>query len=83
LSAEDILGHLSAGTLNDYNAATQKSTGGGINTFSGYIQVAPTPVDAKTNPSIFGTRYDEQIFANVRINTIFWNERSVFSSPSR
>ncbi|ENW99391.1 hypothetical protein F900_02557 [Acinetobacter modestus] len=82
LSAEDILGHLSAGTLNDYNAATQKSTGGGINTFSGYIQVAPTPVDAKTNPSIFGTRYDEMIFANVRINTLWWNDRSVFSSPS-
>ncbi|MCM1960515.1 hypothetical protein NCZ17_14205 [Acinetobacter modestus] len=81
LSAEDILGHLSAGTLNDYNTTTQKSTGGGINTFSGYIQVAPTPVEAKTNPSIFGTRFDEQIFANVSIDLI--GDYSVYSSPTQ
>lgn len=81
LSAEDILGHLSAGTANDYDPATQKSTGGGINSFSGYIQVAPTPVEAKTNPSIFGTRFDEQIFANVSIQAI--GDYSVYSSPTQ
>ena len=44
LSAENILGHMSAGTVNDKDPATDKSTGGGINSFSGYLKVTTTPV---------------------------------------
>jgi hypothetical protein len=64
-SAEEILGHMTAGTINDESGGF--STGGGINSFSGYIKVAQTPVTASTVPSIFGTREDQAIAAKVRL----------------
>ena len=67
LSAEDILGHMSAGTLNDIDG-NGLSTGGGIKSFSGYIKVGQTPVTASTQPAIFGTREDQAIAGNVDID---------------
>jgi hypothetical protein len=66
LSAEDILGHMSAGTVNDVNSSGL-SSGGGINQFSGYIKVGVTPVTASTQQAIFGTTEDQAIGANVRV----------------
>lgn len=65
LSAEKILGHLSAGVANDIDNTTGKSKGGGINTFSGFLQVAPTPVKAFTQNAMFGTRTDQIIHAKI------------------
>lgn len=64
LSAEDILGHMSAGTINDKNGS-DVSTGGGIHSFSGYIRVGVTPVKSTTTPAIFGTTEDQAIAANI------------------
>lgn len=82
LSAEEILGYLTAGTRNDIDG-NGLSTGGGINTFSGFIKVGETPVNAFTDPAIFGTSDDQAIYANVRINTILWNERTAFSNINK
>ncbi|EXB49592.1 hypothetical protein J522_1177 [Acinetobacter baumannii 146457] len=67
LSAEEILGYLSAGTANDINGSGV-STGGGINTFSGFIKVGQTPVNAFTDPAMFGTTEDQLIHAGIDIN---------------
>lgn len=82
LSAEEILGYLTAGTRNDIDG-NGLSTGGGINTFSGFIKVGETPVNAFTDPAIFGTSDDQAIYANVRINTVLWNERTAFSNINK
>ena len=63
LSAEEILGHMAAGTVNDNVGGL--STGGGINSFSGYIGVAPTPVNSFTSPAMFGTTEDQIIYSDV------------------
>lgn len=64
LSAEEILGHMSAGTVNDEVGGF--STGGGINSFSGYIKVGQTPVLSTTKQSIFGVTKDQAIAGNMR-----------------
>lgn len=64
LSAEEILGHMSAGTVND--EVNGFSTGGGINSFSGYIKVGQTPVLSTTKQSIFGVTKDQAIAGNMR-----------------
>ncbi len=69
LSAEDILGHMSAGTVNDIDS-NGLSTGGGIKSFSGYIKVGTTPVTASTQQAIFGTTEDQAIAANVSIDLL-------------
>lgn len=74
LSAEEILGYMSAGTVNDIDS-NGLSTGGGINSFSGYIKVGKTPVTSTTVQSIFGTREDQAIAARVVINTLWDNDR--------
>lgn len=81
LSAEEILGHMSAGTANDNVGGL--STGGGINSFSGYMAVGVTPVTSRTDPAIFGVRPDHAIASNVRINTLFWNERTAQSNINK
>ncbi len=63
LSAEEILGHMSAGTVNDNVGGF--STGGGIKSFSGYIKVGETPVTSSTKQSIFGVTKDQAIAGNV------------------
>lgn len=83
LSAEEILGYLSAGTVNDINSSTGLSTGGGINTFSGFIKVGKTPVSAFTDPAIFGTRDDQAISADVCIRTLFCNDRTATSNINK
>ncbi|QER40360.1 hypothetical protein F2A31_11870 [Acinetobacter suaedae] len=65
LSAEEILGYLTAGTRNDIDG-NGLSTGGGINTFSGFIKVGETPVNAFTQDAMFGTTADQLIYAKVR-----------------
>lgn len=70
LSAEDILGHMSAGVLNDIDG-NGFSTGGGINSFSGYIKVGQTPVTSTTQQSIFGVRKDQGIAGNVDIGGLY------------
>lgn len=80
LSAEEILGHMSAGVTNDKNPTTEKSTGGGINMYSGYIKVAPTPVSAFTEPAMFGTTEDQILYANVRVIGLW--ERTAFTNPN-
>lgn len=67
LSAEEILGHMSAGVLNDVDS-NGLSTGGGINSFSGYIKVGQTPVTSSTQSAMFGTRKDQAIAGKVRIS---------------
>lgn len=69
LSAEEILGHMSAGTVNDNVGGF--STGGGIKSFSGYIKVGQTPVSSTTQQSIFGVRKDQAIAANVDIGGLY------------
>lgn len=66
LSAEDILGHMTAGTINDIDG-NGLSTGGGIKAFSGYIKVGQTPVTSTTQQAIFGTTEDQAISGNVDI----------------
>lgn len=83
LSAEEILGHMSAGVSNDRDNNTEKSTGGGINNFSGYLKVSETPVNAFTQQAIFGTRPDQAIAANIRVNTLFWNNRTAQSNINK
>lgn len=73
-SAEEILGHMAAGTVNDKDV-NGFSTGGGIKAFSGYIKVGKTPVTSTTVQSIFGTTEDQAIAARVVINTIINNNR--------
>lgn len=80
LSAEEILGHMSAGISNDKNTQGV-STGGGINSFSGYLKVAETPVSASTQPAIFGTRADQSFSANVNISGLF--DRTATSNVNR
>lgn len=83
LSAEEILGYLSAGTKNDINSGTGLSTGGGINTFSGFIKVGQTPVSAFTDPAIFGTKDDQSISADVCVRTLFCNDRTATSNINK
>lgn len=78
LSAEEILGYLTAGTRNDIDG-NGLSTGGGINTFSGFIKVGETPVNAFTDPAMFGTTADQLIYADV--NMII-GSRTVFTNPN-
>ncbi|MEN8321551.1 hypothetical protein [Acinetobacter junii] len=80
LSAEEILGYLSAGTNNDINSSTGLSTGGGINTFSGFIKVGQTPVTAYTDPAMFGTTADQLIHAGV--NAIGLWSRTATTNPN-
>lgn len=83
LSAEEILGYLSAGTINDINSGTGLSTGGGINTFSGFIKVGQTPVTAFTDPAIFGTKDDQSISADVCVRTLLCNNRTATSNINK
>lgn len=83
LSAEEILGYLSAGTKNDINSGTGLSTGGGINTFSGFIKVGQTPVTAFTDPAIFGTKDDQSISADVCVRTVLCNNRTATSNINK
>lgn len=73
LSAEDVLGYLSAGTANVANPTD------GIKTFSGFIKVAQTPVNAFTNPAMFGTTKDQMIYAKI---TALGIDRSVTTNPN-
>ncbi|NIE95789.1 hypothetical protein F3J02_04710 [Acinetobacter sp. Tr-809] len=82
LSAEEILGYLSAGTVNDINSSGL-STGGGINSFSGFLKVGQTPVNAFTDPAIFGTRDDQAISADVCIRTLWCNNRTATSNINK
>lgn len=66
LSAEEILGYLSAGTANDINS-NGLSTGGGINSFSGFLKVGQTPVNAFTDSAMFGTTVDQLIYAGIDV----------------
>lgn len=75
-SAEDILGYMSAGTVND-KGSNDLSTGGGINTFSGYIGVANTPVNSKTQEAIFGSKADQAIYAKI---SALGNDRTVHAN---
>lgn len=71
-SAESISGFLTAGTDNIANPTD------GIKTFSGYLQVAQTPVTAKTDPSAkFGLTRDQMIYAQVVTDL---GSRSVYSN---
>ena len=72
LSAEEILGYLSAGTSNVANPTD------GIKTFSGFLKVAQTPVNAYTDSAMFGTTYDQMIFAKI---TALFNDRTVSTNP--
>lgn len=80
LSAEEILGYLSAGTANDINS-NGLSTGGGINSFSGFLKVGQTPVNAFTDSAMFGTTADQLIYANVGVLGGLW-QRTAFTSPN-
>ncbi|MCH7315211.1 hypothetical protein [Acinetobacter sp. ANC 3882] len=82
LSAEEILGYLSAGTANDINSSGI-STGGGINSFSGFIKVGETPVNAFTDPAIFGTSDDQAISASVCLRLLFCINRTATSNINR
>lgn len=82
LSAEDILGHMSAGTVNDIDGSGL-STGGGIKTFSGYIKVGQTPVTSSTQQAIFGVRKDQAIAGNARINFVFNFDRTVQANVNK
>ncbi|WP_151980034.1 hypothetical protein [Acinetobacter guerrae] len=73
LSAEDILGYLSAGTSNTADPTD------GIKSFSGYLKVAQTPVNAYTNSAMFGTVRDQSIFAKI---TALGNNRTVTTNPN-
>jgi len=75
-SAEEILGHLTAGTVNDVDV-NGLSTGGGIKAFSGYMKVGQTPVTSSTQQSIFGVKKDQAIAGNARINFVFNFDRTV------
>ncbi|MBH1971233.1 hypothetical protein FK216_10485 [Moraxellaceae bacterium AER2_44_116] len=78
-SAEDILGYLSAGTVNDIDS-NGMSTGGGIKTFSGFIKVAQTPVNSFTDPAIFGTKVDQMI--NGKITSLGLFPRTIATNPN-
>ena len=75
-SAEDILGYMSAGTVND-KGSNDLSTGGGINSFSGYIGVANTPVNSKTQEAIFGSKADQAIYSKI---SSLGNDRTVHAN---
>ena len=75
-SAEDILGYMSAGTVND-KGSNNLSSGGGINSFSGYIGVANTPVTSKTSEAIFGSKADQAIYAKI---SALGNNRTVHAN---
>ena len=72
LSADGIKGYMTAGTYND--SATSTLNRGGINTFSGYITTAPSPVIASTQQAVFGKRHDEIINAPLRLSALIANE---------
>ncbi len=74
LSAEKIMGYLSAGTDN-----VQDPTDG-IKTFSGFLKVAQTPVNAFTDPAYFGTTEDQRIFAKITALGLF--PRTVFTDAA-
>lgn len=74
LSAEKIMGYLSAGTDNVQNPTD------GIKTFSGFLKVAKTPVNAFTDPAYFGTTEDQRIFAKITALGLF--PRTVFTDSA-
>ncbi|HNC03714.1 MAG TPA: hypothetical protein PLY05_10220 [Agitococcus sp.] len=78
LSAEEILGHMSAGTVNDNVGGF--STGGGIKSFSGYLKVGNTPVKAATQEAIFGTTPDQAIYGKI---TSLGNARTVHANVNK
>ncbi len=78
LSAEEILGYMSAGTVNDNVSGF--STGGGINSFSGYLKVGNTPVKAATQEAIFGTTPDQAIYGKI---TSLGNARTVHANVNK
>ncbi|WP_228257160.1 hypothetical protein [Acinetobacter sp. WCHAc060025] len=81
LSAEKIMGYLSAGTDNIANPTD------GIKSFSGFIKVAKTPVNAFTKEAFFGTTEDQRIFAKITAlglfpTTVFTDASSMQSSTN-
>lgn len=74
LSAEQISGLLTAGVE---NLGAGQTTTDGIKSFSGYLQVADTPVSSKTEAAVFGKTYDQMIYAQVHTAV---GESSVFSN---
>lgn len=74
LSAEQISGLLTAGIE---NMGAGEVTTDGIKSFSGYLQVANTPVTSKTEASLFGKTYDQMIYAQVETDL---GSSSVFSN---
>lgn len=70
LSAEKIMGYLSAGTDNVANPTD------GIKSFSGFIKVAKTPVSAFTDPAYFGIKEDQRIWGKV---DVVLGKRTVFT----
>ncbi len=79
LSAEDILGYLSAGTSNVLNPTD------GIKSFSGFIKVAQTPVNSSSQQAIFGTRADQAIYGKVDVCVILCglNDRTVHTNVNK
>lgn len=81
LSAESITGLLTAGVENVANPTD------GIKTFSGYLQVAPTPVTSKTQTGArFGMTTDQMIFSRVETDLgtrhVFTNVNAMNPSSS-
>lgn len=69
LSAEGIKGYMTAGTYNDQPGDERNQ--GGINTFSGFITTAPSPVVSRTEPNVkFGLTRDQMINSPVKINAL-------------
>ncbi|WP_445115157.1 hypothetical protein [Acinetobacter sp. WZC-1] len=79
LSAEEILGYLSAGTANVANPTD------GIKSFSGFLKVAETPVNSFTDPTSFGTTDDQRIFAKISSlgipRTVFTDAGAMLNAP--
>lgn len=73
LSAEEVYGYLSAGTANVANPTD------GIKTFSGFIKVGQTPVNAFTDPAKFGTTTDQMIYAKI---TALGIQRTLTTNPN-
>lgn len=74
LSADQISGLLTAGIE---NKKLGEVTTDGIKSFSGYLQVADTPVSSKTEAAVFGKTYDQMIYAQI-VTAV--GSRSVFSN---
>lgn len=70
LSAEKIMGYLSTGVDNVQNPTD------GIKSFSGFLKVAQTPVNAFTDPAYFGITEDQRIWGKV---DVVLGKRTVFT----